>query len=431
MSTNVSAFTTAIGWLVVIGAAGAYWYYNANKVKSKVKATTPAKQISKAFEDRKEPKSKKAKKDGGLSNGDQDAKTSEKKTKPQNPRKPEQKQETPKFVDVDTDNDDDAESNRKFALQFAQAQAGTKFSSSSKSAAGNRQKSVKQSRAQEKQKTESGNMTAGSATAGDADDDQSFTDSPEVGPTGVASSVSNGTSDMLEAPAPGPSVIKVTEPTNPQPAKKEKAKPAPAPVETKKQRQNRAKVEAARIAREEEEKERKIKEEKQRRTAREAEGRAPKDGRQFMASQQPKTSAWTGPSANGGSTGKFDLLDTTEDTSSSKPTAPAKSENLSESKVAGSSWVDDDERVKSAIEESREWSQVQSKKRKTKKENKENTNGEGAGATSSTDEKEFTAPPVTSRSGLGQKWTSDSTHVNNDKVQVVPMEAQDSEWVVS
>ncbi|PQE11202.1 Nuclease subunit C protein [Rutstroemia sp. NJR-2017a BVV2] len=429
MSTNVSAFTTAIGWLVLIGAAGAYWYYNANKVKSKVKATTPAKQISKAFEDRKEPKSKKAKKDGGLSNGDQDAKTSEKKMKPQNPRKPEQKRETPKFVDVDTDNDDDAESNRKFALQFAQAQAGTKFSSTA--AAGNRQKSVKQSRAQEKQKAESGNMTAGSATAGDADDDQSFTDSPEVGPTGVVSPVSNGISDMLEAPAPGPSVIKVTEPTNPQPAKKEKAKPAPAPVETKKQRQNRAKVEAARIAREEEEKERKIKEEKQRRTAREAEGRAPKDGRQFMASQQPQTSAWTGPSANGGSTGKFDLLDTTEDTSSSTPTVPAKSENTSESKVGGSSWVDDDERVKSAIEESREWSQVQSKKRKTKKENKENTNGEGAGATSSTDEKEFTAPPVTSRTGLGQKWTSDLPQVNNDKVQVVPMEAQDSEWVVS
>ncbi|KAM3071307.1 hypothetical protein ACMFMG_008899 [Clarireedia jacksonii] len=425
MSTNVSAFTTAIGWLVVIGAAGAYWFYNANKVKSKVKATTPAKQISKVLEDRKEPKSKKAKKDGGLSSGDQDAKTSEKKTKPQNSRKPEQKQETSKFVDVDTDNDDDAESNRKFALQFAQAQAGTKFSAS-KSAAGNRQKSVKQSRAQEKQKAESGNMTAG-----DADDDQSFTDSPEVGPTSVTSPVSNGISDMLEAPAPGPSVLKVTEPTNPQPAKKEKAKPAPAPVETKKQRQNRAKAEAAKVARQEEEKERKIKEEKQRRTAREAEGRAPKDGRQFMASQQPTTSAWTGPSANGGSTDKFELLDTTEDTSNSKPTTPAKAENSSENNVVGSSWVDDDERVKSAIEESREWSQVQSKKRKTKKEKKENTNGEGAGATSSTDEKEYTAPPVTSRSGPGQKWTPDLTHANNDKVHVLQLDAQDSEWVVS
>jgi hypothetical protein len=443
MSTNTTTLTTAIGWAVVVGATGAYWAYHVSKSKPKSKTQTATKQPNKGIEDRKEPKSKKPKKDGGLSSGDQDAKSSDKaqkKKKTQPLPKIEKKQDAVKTVAADDSDNEDAESNRKFAVQFAQTQAGTKLSG--KPISSNRQKSVKQSRAQEKGIKDSGNMTAGSATGGDADDDQSFTDSPEVGPTSIASPVTNGISDMLEAPSPGPSVLKVTEPTNPKPAKKEKSNAAPAPVETKKQRQNRAKVEAAKLAREQEEKERKIKEEKQRRTAREAEGRAPKDGRQFMASQKPATSAWTAPPANGANnststkanTGKFDLLDTMEDTSINEPTTSAPAEKFSESELAGSQWEgygDYDERVKSVIEDSREWEQVSNKKRKAKKEKTEN-DGEGAGTTSSTDEKEYIIPPKTARSGPGQKWTADLTYVDeDDNVHEVQKELQDSEWEVS
>lgn len=428
--SNTSLYTTVVGWTLVLGAAG-YYYVN-NKSKAKAKPQNAVKQVNKVVEDRKEPKSKKSKKDAGLSGSEQNNKStakSEKKKTPA-PQKVEPKQDTVKPVADDSDDDNDAENNRKFALQFAKTQAGTQLSGKSTTTA-NRQKSVKQSRAQEKEIKDSGNVTAG-----DADDDQSFTDSPQVGPTNVTSSVASGISDMLEPAAPGPSVLKVTEPTNPKPAKKEKAKAAPQPAETKKQRQNRAKIEAAKLVREEEEKERKVKEEKQRRTAREAEGRAAKDGSQFMASQAAN-SAWTGSSANNGSktsvhTGKFDLLDTSDDKPNNKTAAPA--ENFSESEVVGSQWqgyADDDEHVKTAIEDSREWEQVSSKKKKTKKEKKEITGAGGAGTSSSTDEKEYTIPPKTERSAPGQTWEADLTYVKDNKVHDVQKDLQDSEWVVS
>ncbi|KAF7931370.1 hypothetical protein BELL_0224g00030 [Botrytis elliptica] len=428
--SSTSLLTTVIGWTVVLGAAG-YYYVN-NKSKVKAKAQTTVKQASKVVEERKEPKSKKSKKDG-LSSGEQEKKSSAKaeKKKTPAPQKPEPKQETVKSVANDSDDDDnDAENNRKFALQFAKTQAGTQFSGNS-STSTNRQKSVKQSRAQEKEIKDSGNMTAG-----DADDDQSLTDSPEVGPTKGTSTVASGIADMLEPAAPGPSVLKVTEPTNPKPAKKEKAKAAPQPAETKKQRQNRAKIEAAKVAREQEEKERKVKEEKQRRTAREAEGRAAKDGSQFMASQAAN-SAWTASSTNTSNApvNKFDLLDTAENKTDEKVKVVVPAENFSESEITGTQWQgygDDDERVKTIIEDSREWEQVSSKKKKAKKDKKEVVGAEGAGTTSSTDEKEYTIPPKTERSAPGQKWTSDLTYVDSDyNVHDVQKDLQDSEWVVS
>ncbi|RAL63715.1 hypothetical protein DID88_003362 [Monilinia fructigena] len=293
--SSTSYFTTAIGWTVVVGAAGAIWAYNNTKSKNKSKPQAVAKQATKVVEDRKVPKSKKSKKDGGLSSGDQDkkstAKTQKKKALPKipNPSK--------KLLNLFTTTPITTMMRLKTIasslFNSLKTQAGTTFSGKSSTTA-NRQKSVKQSRAQEKAMKDSGNITAG-----DADDDQSFTDSPEVGPTSVTSPVASGIADMLEPAAPGPSVLKVTEST--KPAKKEKAKAAPQPVETKKQRQNRAKVEAARQVREAEEKERKVKEEIQRRTAREAEGRAAKDGSQFMASQKSADSAWTASSAVNGS----------------------------------------------------------------------------------------------------------------------------------
>ncbi|KAK6594061.1 hypothetical protein H4I96_10974 [Botrytis cinerea] len=362
--SSTSLLTTVIGWTVVLGAAG-YYYVN-NKSKVKAKAQTAVKQATKVVEERKEPKSKKSKKDA-LSSGEQDKKSSAKaeKKKTPAPQKTEPKQETVKPVANDSDDDNDAENNRKFALQFAKTQAGTQFSGNSSSST-SRQKSVKQSRAQEKEIKDSGNMTAG-----DADDDRSLTDSPEVGPTKGASPVASGIADMLEPAAPGPSVLKVTEPTNPKPAKKEKAKAAPQPAETKKQRQNRAKIEAAKVAREQEEKERKVKEEKQRRTAREAEGRAAKDGSQFMASQAAN-SAWTASSANTSNApvNKYDLLDTAENKTDEKVKVVVPAENFSESEVTGTQWQgygDDDERVKTIIEDSREWEQVSSKKREQRR----------------------------------------------------------------
>lgn len=437
--SSTSILTTAVGWTIILGAAGAFWIYNNNsKSKNPSKGQNLAKQATKVVEDRKEPKSKKSKKDGGLSSGDQDKKssTAQKNNAPA-PQKTEPKQNTVGYSGNDSDRDDEAENNRKFALQFAKTQAGTSFSNKSSTTA-NRQKSVKQSRVQEKANKDSGNVTAG-----DADDDQSPTDSPEVGPTSITSPVTSGISDMLEAAAPGPSVLKVTEPVDPKPAKKEKAKSAPQPVETKKQRQNRAKIEAAKLIREEEEKERKIKEEKQRRTAREAEGRAAKDGSQFMAAQKAAESAWSAVTATNGSNnaatheGKFDLLDTTEDKTNQATSAAtaAPADNFSESEVAGSQWHgygDYDERVKTVIEDSREWEQVSKKKKKAKRDQNESADSGIAGTASSTDEKEYTIPPKTERSAPGQKWVSDLTYVdNNNNVHEVQKELQDSEWEVS
>ncbi|KAG5937160.1 hypothetical protein E4U53_000068 [Claviceps sorghi] len=183
------------------------------------------------------------------------------------------------------DTSDDGVDNREFARQLAKAKEGKKFASKAEGSK-RKEKSVKQSRANKINNTLSDDKPSDAGAEADADDDQSLIDSPETSPADVA-----GVNDMLEPAPAGPSVLRITDAEKVK-EKKPKAAKTPEKTETKKQRQNRKKAEAAKEAREVAEKERKILEEKQRRAARIAEGRAAKDGSQFLASTNGANS-WT------------------------------------------------------------------------------------------------------------------------------------------
>ena len=130
-----------------------------------------------------------------------------------------------------------------------------------------------------------------STTGADADDDLSPAVSPALGAFHTTPDAS-GVADMLEAPAKGPSVLRLIQSTEPQPERQQKPKKAAPEPETKKQRRNRQKNEERKAAREQAEKERRVLMEKQRRIAREAEGRPAKNG---LGSMPPTTNAWSKP----------------------------------------------------------------------------------------------------------------------------------------
>ncbi|KAF4983514.1 hypothetical protein FZEAL_1101 [Fusarium zealandicum] len=253
---------------------------------------------------------------------------------------------------------DDSVDNQEFARQLAKAKEGTKFSTKTDGGK-QREKSVKQSRANKMTGATHDKESAPSSTTGaDADDDQSPITSPEVGP---AVAVAGDVSDMLEAAPSRPSVIRLTDTESKKQNKK--AAKAPEPVESKKQRQNRKKAEAAKAARQETEKERKGLEESQRRAARVAEGRAAKDGSQFMAVQASK-SAWkegapkapeAAPAAQ--TNGFHQPLDTFEKAPASAVNAPAKSTD--------SKWVEslpsEEEQIEMLKGNDDEWSTVKTK----------------------------------------------------------------------
>ncbi len=136
--------------------------------------------------------------------------------------------------------------------------------------------------------------TASSTTGADADDDLSAATSPELGATQTTTPSAADVSDMLEAPAKGPSVLRLTEPTNPQPIRQPKVQKAAQEPETKHQRQRRQKKEEEKVIREQIEKERLVALETQRRTVREAEGRPMKNGLRSITA--PSSNAWSKPS---------------------------------------------------------------------------------------------------------------------------------------
>ncbi|KUI60396.1 hypothetical protein VP1G_07599 [Cytospora mali] len=262
---------------------------------------------------------------------------------------------------------DDGLDNREFAKQMAQNKK-NKFTP--KVTNEQKQKSVKQSKAKViNTEAGPGKVSAPSSTAGvDADDDSSAA-SPVVSAADPA-----GVSDMLEQVAQGPSVLRLTDTAE----KQKKAKPAKSPqrVETKKQRQNRLKAERAKAEREEEEKARKALMEAQRRKAREAEGRAAKDGSTFMAAQKP--SPWTGAGTNGQKAAPVAVqpLDTFDNKAETATTvAPAKGKENAKQNGKGPSWADipfsEEEQlamIKKQAEED-EWVPVSAKSRKTKTKN--------------------------------------------------------------
>lgn len=138
------------------------------------------------------PKVKKPRQEGGLSSGDQEAKSGVKsqKKKTQVSKAEREVESISRPQATKDDGRDDEIDNKEFARQLASLKTGTIIAPQSQAA--NKQKSVKQSRAQEKLpvETSSDNATApSSATGGDADDDQSPLNSPELSATSMASAV--------------------------------------------------------------------------------------------------------------------------------------------------------------------------------------------------------------------------------------------------
>ncbi|KAG9232085.1 hypothetical protein BJ875DRAFT_381526 [Amylocarpus encephaloides] len=436
----MAIMSTLGGWVAVIAVGGGFYYYHrrpAQRPTAKPHTVTPA-----------EKQEGKAKKTSGKSNEKVQKKT------PHAP-KSDEKQATPPAA-IMNEGEDEVD-NQEFARQIASIKAGHN-PAANKSKRTAKQKSVKQSKAQEKAAVElsSDNATApSSANGGDADDDQSSVNSPELNATKVAAPVTDnsGVLDMLEKSAARPSVLKITESVNPTQPKKAKAPATFEAVETKKQRQNRKKAEAAKEARLEEEKERKVLMEKQRRTAREAEGRAAKDGSAFMASKVPEESVWVAPTTSTPSKGSngvngtksadvpVKLLDTFQPAEKKVQAKPADAV-YSESQLKGSDWQkqysslpSEEEQERIAIEESDEWQTVKSKtKEKRKLEEKvvkENVAPKEK-PSSVPEQSDFANPPVITPTGDGQKWETSTAHKAADgSVVERQQEYQDDEWEVA
>ena len=217
-------------------------------------------------------------------------------------------------IEVHEAHDEEEEmSNQEFARQLAGLKTGTSLKKPD-TTSGENKKTRKQGKSKESQSHATNGSplmpngshntrdmsTTSSTTGADADDDLSLPVSPTLGATQATTPSGGDVSDMLEAPAKGPSILKISQSTSPQPTRQQKPKKAAAEPETKKQRQNRQKAEEKKAMREQVEKERTVLLEKQRRTAREAEGRPAKNG---LGSQKaPSSNAWdktaTSPTAN-------------------------------------------------------------------------------------------------------------------------------------
>ena len=200
------------------------------------------------------------------------------KRKAQAPKQPQQQpQQTTVTPQVYVEDEGENEADRQWAQRMAQTQKGAELGGASKKE--RKVKTIKQSSAiNTPEMTAQPSPQAGS----EADDDHSPVATPMLD--------SGDVNDMLEPVASGPSVLRVTAPTQPQ---KERApkKAKQEEVETKKQRQNRQKVEERRIQREADEKERKALEEKQRRAAREARGEPARNG--IPIAKAPAQSPWS------------------------------------------------------------------------------------------------------------------------------------------
>lgn len=219
-----------------------------------------------------------------------------------------------------------------------------------------------------------GLSTASSTTGADADDDLSPAVSPEMEAT-RAPTRAGDISDMLEVPKEGPSILRLTEPPQPQAVRPQNPKKPTQVQETKKQRQNKQKNEEKKMAREEAEKERRVLLEKQLRTAREAEGRPARNG--LAPAQPPTASVWhksggettSTLSAAVGSTPS--LLDTFDQPA--KPVNSAPGHEMNRTSAGGSAWAhqlpseEEQMRILGELEGNAGWNTVQKGGRAKKK----------------------------------------------------------------
>jgi hypothetical protein len=380
--------------LVVVVSVGAYCYYaQQKKDKRKSGKASVVTEPVQSFRKKVEGKNKR-KKEGLASQSDQGASDgvdapqvavtssgAEQVKQRKGGKKNASSQGKSSAVDMNTsipqsgeDSREDGVDNKEFARQLANVQAGTSFKSSEK--ATRPTKTVKQSKVNGKSlevgasevKDQSGNS---STTGADADDDLSSTNSPTFGATIRGA---EGVSDMLEAPAPGPSVLRLTEPKVPQRPSAPKPSKSTQEQETKKQRQRKAANEARKAEREEAERQRRVLMEKQMRTAREARGEPAKNG----VPVAPSSNAWSranntiggGVSSSDSTPGKvLPLLDTFESSTAGESGNSAKHTQTgvdTKSKLADLNWPSEEDQMRmlDEMEGSGSWQMVNGKKRK-------------------------------------------------------------------
>lgn len=285
-------------WGVAIAIGGGLYYYYTHKEAPKPNKTRAAsisdasQQPAKLTKRRTEPKLRRKTEDSTTpeisstelaSRADAAVSTATESSKKRKAAKkvPEAKTSAPAVTvaanDVDTTEEDD---NKAWAQQLAQLKKGTNLAPPTRTDSRNR--TVKQSAA-----GATPTFSSASSNGAEADDDLS----PAMSPSFTAGDVS----DMLEAPTPGPTTLRLTDPANPVKARQPRQQAAFQEQETKKQRQNRKKKEEARLQREAEEQQRQALLEKTRRAAREARGEPAKNG--MAASKPPTNSAWAAQAA--------------------------------------------------------------------------------------------------------------------------------------
>jgi type IV secretory pathway VirB10-like protein len=162
----MAVLSTLTGWAAVFVIGGGYYFYS---TKDKKTPLTAIKQTIKPV-DTKEPKAKKAPAKA--------EKTAKKKT--HQPVSKSEKEDHGFSTAVSNDRDDEVD-NREFARQISNIKSG--HIPTSKSKTEKKQKSVKQSKAQENKVAAESSDNAdvpSSATGGDADDDESSVNSPEM-----------------------------------------------------------------------------------------------------------------------------------------------------------------------------------------------------------------------------------------------------------
>ena len=266
----------------------------------------------------------------------------------------------------DEDGGNDEVDNKEFARQLASKKTGTNLSGPSKQSQPVRTQKLGKAKATfDDRLSPSSSLdphaqsSTSSTTGADADDDLSSSNSPAFGAQ-PSSSGQGGVADMLEAPAPGPSVLRLTDPVQPARTSSNKQMKPAQQEETKKQRQNRKRAEQRKIEQQEAEKQRRILLERQLRTAREAEGRPAKNG---VPVQKAPTSQWTKPpQTTPDSASSTSLLDTLESESSNL--SAAKTPTAAEKAGNKSVILSEEEQLRLLNEMDNDWQTVEKPKKK-------------------------------------------------------------------
>ncbi|KAL1973532.1 hypothetical protein VTN31DRAFT_6167 [Thermomyces dupontii] len=260
--------------------------------------------------------------------------------------------------------------NKEFAKQLAAARTGVAVGETK-----NKERRVRTTPIANAPESGSSEVSGRFSTNGaDADDDLSSSDLPSK----------DDVSDMLEKPAPGASVLRLTGSMESKP--KQAKQPVKKPAETKKQRQNRRKNEEQKQLMEEAEKERRRLLEKQLHTAREAERQEAKKAPSASATNAWKTTqppAHPEAKVNGVSTAaNVPLLDTFDPEPSQASNKWAQNLPPEEEQM----------RILGVSQSSDDWTTVPSKKAKKKTTKTEDGGADGsasdtpaAGAESSTE----------------------------------------------